>query len=246
MKMQRVAICDDARSALNIVSGAIERVFETNNVELELYSFQSAQKLDETISANKYDLMLLDIDMPGMDGIQYGKKLRKSGNNTEIIYISNCENRVFESFEVHPFGFIRKSRFLKDVTDVISQYLKSVEKYETRQTICLTTHYGNRIIKTVDQIFYFEGNGTYQTLCGNDGEKVEIVSKMRDLENSLSEHGFIRIHKGYLVNFRAIARIDAAEVTLVNGQKLPLSRRKSKEVKDQYLQFGRKFGVLMF
>lgn len=241
-----VAICDDDKMALGVVSGAVRSAFESNGVEADIHVFPNAKKLHEAVGREEFQLIFLDIDMPGMDGIQYGKHLRRTNNATEIIYVSNCESRVFESFEVHPFGFIRKSNFLKDLSDVIRLYVAAHKNSGPSQTIDLPTHYNSRISARIENILYFEGNGIYQMLYRTDGEPVEIVSRMEQLEISLTEHGFMRIHKGYLVNYRHIVRIDVLEVTLTTGQKLPVSRRKSKEIKQQYLQLGRKYGVLMF
>lgn len=246
MSRLTLAICDDDKMALGVVSGAIRSAFENNGVEADIHLFPSTKKLNEAMENEKFQLIFLDIDMPGMDGIQYGKYLRKTDASTEIIYVSNCESRVFESFEVHPFGFIRKSNFLKDLSDVIELYVAAHKDSGPSQTIDLPTHYSSRISVKVESILYFEGNGIYQVLYRTDGEPVEIVSRMEQLETVLVEQGFMRIHKGYLVNYRHIVRIDVLEVTLDNGQKLPVSRRKSKEIKQQYLQLGRKYGVLMF
>lgn len=246
MSRLTVAICDDDKMALGVVSGAVRSVFESGGIDVDIQLFPGAQKLREAVERTEFQLIFLDIDMPGMDGIQFGRHLRKTGNPAEIIYISNCESRVFETFEVRPFGFIRKSNFLKDFSDVIKLYIAACKDSESSRTIDLPTHYSSRIGVRLENILYFEGNGIYQMLYCTDAEPVEIVSRMEQLETSLAEYGFMRIHKGYLVNYRHIVRFDVLEVTLTTGQKLPVSRRKSKEIRKQYLQLGRKYGTLMF
>lgn len=74
---------------------------------------------------------------------------------------------------------------------------------------------------------------------------VEVVSRMERLEEELAPYGFMRVHKGYLVNYAHIKRLDGQEVTVTGGEKLPLSRRKAPEIKKKYLELGRKYGVLM-
>lgn len=246
MDLINIAICDDDKTALNMIAGAVKSVFEANNVDVIFFLFTNTEHLDRAIKEEHFVLILLDIDMPGRDGISYGKYLREKGNETEIIYISSQESRVFEAFTVHPFGFVRKSKFIEDISEVIQQYLNTHHFSGGEKLVSLPTHYGGEIRVNTNHILYFEGNGIYQTMYMADNDPVEIVSKMVKLEKLLMDMGFMRIHKGYLANYQHITRIDNTTVTLTDGTKLPISRGKTKEVRTRYLEFGRKFGVLMF
>ena len=246
MKTMNIAICDDDKMALTVISGAVRSIFENGGVTPQIKLFSSVVKLQEELETLSPQLLMLDINMPNIDGIQYGRQLRKAGNKVDIIYVSNCENRVFESLEVHPFGFVRKSNFLKDMLDVLNRYIESYETEAPSQDIDLPTRSSGRIHVPVEDILYFEGDGMYQQLFLQGGKQEEIASRMDHLERELSEHGFMRIHKGYLVNCQHIMRLDKSEATLADGRKIPISRRKSKEIRQQYLQLGKDHGVLQF
>ena len=246
MKGITIAICDDDKMALTVIAGAVRSAFEENGVTPEILTYSSAEKLRDDLDTTAAQLIMTDIDMPQLDGIQLGMHLRRLGKKVDIIFVSNCESRVFESLAVHPFGFVRKSNFLKDMSDVISRYIEAKNIEGTTQTIDLPTRYSGRIHVPVADILYFEGNGMYQFLRRRDGRQEEITSRMDHLEKALQEHGFMRIHKGYLVNYRYIMRLDKEEATLTDGQKIPISRRRAKEIKEQYLQLGRNQGVLLF
>ena len=86
----------------------------------------------------------------------------------------------------------------------------------------------------------------YQLLFFHSGRQEQIASRMDHLEKVLQEHGFLRIHKGYLVNYRYITRLDKGEATLADGKRIPISRRRAKEIRQQYLQLGKNQGVLLF
>lgn len=244
MKTIRIGICDDDKMALTVISGAVRSAFETHGIQPQFKIYSAASKLWEEMEAESFQLLMLDIQMPGLDGIDFGRRLRKRGSKIDIIYVSNCENRVFEALSVQPFGFVRKAMFLKDLSEVIGRYVESMQEDKKGQRVDLPTRCSGRIHVAVDDILYFEGNGMYQMLAFRGGKQVQIASRMDHLETVLLEHGFLRIHKGYLVNYRCIARLDKAEATLTDGKRLPISRRRAKQIRLEYLRLGTDLGVV--
>ena len=112
----KIAMCDDNAKMLPVIAGAARSAFHAKGMDVDISMFTSGQKLLASLEENHYNLMLLDIEMPGMDGIAIGKKLRAMGDDTKIVFVSEAESRVFESFQVQPLGFVRKSNFLNDIT----------------------------------------------------------------------------------------------------------------------------------
>ena len=233
MKTITVAICDDDKMSLTVVSAAVRSIFDSNHVLLQLKLFSGGAKLREELDALAPDLIMTEVTLAQMDGIQFAKQLRKSGSKADIVFVTASEHRVFETFEVQPFGFVRKSCFMKDIADVINRYIESKRAEGPSRTIDLPVRGGSRIHVPVGDILYFEGDGMYQRLFLKNGKQEEISSRMDHLEQSLDSHGFLRIHKGYLVNYRYITRLEKSEATLTDGKKVPISRRKSKEIRQQ-------------
>ena len=246
MKTITIAICDDDKMALTVISGAVRSIFENNGVSPQIKLYSSPVKLREELDAVAPQLIMLDIQLPQIDGIEFVRRLRKLGNKADVVFVSNCEERVFECFEVMPFGFVRKANFLKDLLDVLSRYVASRQGQSGSQVIDLPTRSNGRIHIPVEDILYFEGNGMYQLLFHRDGRQEIVASRMDHLEEALEAHGFMRIHKGFLVNYRYVTRLDKGEATLINGTAVPISRRKSKEIRQQYLQRGKDQGILLF
>lgn len=139
---------------------------------------------------------------------------------------------------------MRKSRFLSDVADVITRYLLSVPAREGH-TVTVQSKSGIVNVRA-DEIIYFEGSGKFQ-LMHVDGREhpLAVYRPMEKLESELEPFGFIRIHKGMLVNYRFISRILVGEVELTDGEKLPLSRRKATEIKQRYLELLSGSGSVM-
>lgn len=231
----RIALCDDDGKALPVIAGAAESAFLEKGIHADIQRFTSGKALLQAMEQTRFQIILLDIEMPEMDGIAVGKKLREKGDGTQIVYVSEAESRVFESFLVQPLGFVRKSNFLNDIAAVVELYVKTCSQDEDSDYIEFLTRSGLLTLKS-RQIRYIEGSRNYQLLY-LDGQKepVEVKMTMEKLEAATRPHDFIRIHKGYLVNYRFIQRISATVVTLLDGTQLPIGRSKAAEVKSKYL-----------
>lgn len=232
----RIAVCDDDQAALSIIASSLKEVFASHGVEAVISLFSSAVELSRVIPTRRYDLLLLDIDMPGLDGIEFARRLREQRDKVDIMYISNREDRVFDSLRVSPVGFIRKSRFLEDMSDVVGTYLAARRDRSNQSVVVLKNHDAVYPVQ-VEKIVYIEGQRKRQ-LVHVEGHKDPIVLNrtMTELEGELSGEGLIRIHKGFLVNYRFIQVIEGGDVLLTTGERLPISRRKEREAKDRLLE----------
>ena len=231
----KIALCDDDRTALPVIAGAAESAFRNQSIRTELQSFQSGKALLDALVTNRFDIILLDIDMPGLDGIEVGRRIREMGGTTQIIFVSECENRVFESFEVQPLGFVRKSNFLNDIAAVVRLYIKTCVQEQSSEYMEFETRSGLLNLK-IRQIRYIEGSRNYQLLhLEGEDRPTEVKMTMDKLEEALEPRGFIRIHKGYLVNCQFIQRIQNTMLSLRDGTELPIGRSKMGEVKSKFL-----------
>ena len=246
MKQLKIAICDDERFAVDSVSGALEGLLRELGVRAEVVRFTSPKALLEHCEQEAPALAFLDIEMTGMDGIRLGEALKERFPEVDLIYVSNREDQVFNALRNRPFGFIRKKKFGKDLQDVMTAYLNQLRAQSEEKKLVVTTQQG-RINVPVAAITYFEGGGTYQYLhlTGRE-EPIRVTSRMQKLEEELIPAGFLRIHKGYLVNFSYIERIGVGEVILSTGDCLPISRSKAQKVKSDFLALSREHGAMLF
>lgn len=241
-----IALLDDNQSVINVMKGAIEKEFESNKMMVEVHLFSKPSQIRNHLS--QFELFFLDINLPEMDGIQLAQEIKETNKTADIIFISSREERVFDTFKVQPFAFVRKSNFLQDIYEVIQRYCKEKKKNSVRRKILLPSQ-GSRINIDISDILYIEGNGVYQNVFLNKApeEKLLVSSKMEELEAELYEEGFIRIHKGYLVNFQYIRSINPnMTLTLKNNKELMISRRKLQQVKKRFLELCEKNSILTF
>lgn len=246
MQKLYIAVCDDDVTARDMIAASLKGIFAQHGVQAQIENYGSADSLQADMSQKMFDLLLLDIDMPGTDGITFAERLRAENNAIEIIYISSREDRVFDSLRSMPCGFIRKSRFLQDTAEIVALYLKKRTSRSKYPRLVLHTQMGMESIQ-LDQIVYVEGLGKYQNITLKDkDEPVRVRRSMQELEEELVSYGFLRVHKGYLVNYRFVRRIEENDLLLTTGQLLPISRRKLGEIKEQYLTLMQNENNMLF
>ena len=224
--MIRIAVVDDDTMILGKIKELIEdRV--TDEVSTDLYS-DSITFYNNNNKWN-YDIIFLDIDMPGMTGFEIAETIDLLKRQTAIVFVSNLEHLVYDSLKFRPFRFVRKSLLSDDVISALEAFI--IEQKKTQDIFVIKT---NRmtIPTPISDIVYFESMG--HDIFVNIAEKTKY-QLLRERDNNvtmkfLSEQyegkGFIRIHKSYLVNYRFIYVIKASEVVLKNNETIIINSHK--------------------
>lgn len=238
----QIGICDDEDIILRVIAESVRNILAQQDCAGEIDKFSSAKELCRALDKKKYALLLLDIDMPDMDGITLAKKIREKYQESDIIFISNREDRVFDAFCVHPFGFVRKSMFLKDIANVLGEWLKKEDNLS--QTISLQVPGEGMILLPIKDIVYIECSKKDQIVHMSKQNPVIVRSTMDCLEEKLKGQGFIRCHKGFLVNcsFISLIRYELI-IEMRTGDKIPVGRARLRQVKEEFLTWFEDNGV---
>lgn len=174
--------------------------------------------------------------MPGLDGISLCKEIRKISPDALVVFISNKEELVFQTFEVQPFRFIRKSE-LRELTDhLVTSVISELQKRKPK-TIKFTETNGDIISFDARTIIYAEAQRKECRIVTTGRDEI-IKFKFMDLENALKDLHFIKIHRSYIVNMDFISKITKNSVILTNGEELPISRGSSEELKQQFITYS--------
>ena len=231
--MIQVAVCDDEPHIASELSGQIKNAFAGQGMTADIHPFTSVLKMTAQMRQTSFDVLFLDIDMPEMDGVDLGKHLRSLGVEAGIVYISNHDERVFETFKIAPLHFIRKNHF----HDEIDETVQVIWAWWTRRQDRYLTIKSCGIIETVsiDDIIYVEALNKKQNIV-TTSRTIPIKNTLNVLEGKLLDHGFLKPHKGYLVNYRAVDYIKGDAVVLKNGASIPISRLRLAEIKRAYLK----------
>ena len=234
----KIAICDDEPRAITIISASVESIFKELEQEISLETFLSPDELTERLRSRAFDLIFLDISMPKKDGIALGKELQQYGSTAELVFVSSRMDRMYDTFAVRPFGFVRKNHFLEDMDEVIRRF-SAHRNREDDQSQMAQFKDGQGIVSIdVSKVSYIECVRNMQIFHFEDNsEEHRLYSRMETLEEELKKYGFIRIHKGYLASAKYIRRFDSKVVTLTTGEELPIGRSRQHAAMDEYLKY---------
>lgn len=239
-----VGLCDDEYAARSIISSAFQTVFSGHGVEAEIIPCATVAELRALLAERTPELIILDIDIPDLNGIDFARMLREVGSEIGIIFASNREDRVFDSLKLAPVGFVRKSCLLEDIPSVVERYLKT-RSAPQEPTILFETRDSIRRVP-VSQICYIESERNVQLVyLSGTTEPITAHRKMQEMESELYPCGFIRVHNGFLVNYAHIQSIGKTWVYLVDGRTIPISRRRIESTKSRFLELMQSKGSIL-
>ncbi|MBQ9700861.1 MAG: response regulator transcription factor [Lachnospiraceae bacterium] len=227
----KIYICDDEIKILNDMQ---KRIRECRS-EDEIKAFTSGMELINELEKDICDILLLDIDMPDISGMDVAEWLLKLERRPLLIFVTSHDELVYDSFQYHPFGFVRKSYFNDEISKVLKDAVKALgsnTKYFNFRTE------GKDIRVLLSEIRYFEADGNYLKLF-TTGEEYRFRSTVTAVENSLSNQGFIRIHKGFLVNQSGVRVLSNEEAHLIDGAILPMGKTYVDKARTQLMRYMR-------
>lgn len=233
--MIRIAICDDEKN----IRAYLHTLVRKQDSESEITEYASA---NEYLSGGmEHDLLFLDIEMKGaasgMDGMSMAKQIRNMELDRQpvIIFVTGYEEYVYDAFDVGAFQYLLKPINERKFAEVFSRAAEQIlaEAEQKKKTLIIQYGSESRAI-SLDSIYYLESRNHKVVLYLKEGE-LEYYAKIGELEEELAGQ-FYRIHRGYLVNLAYVEGYDKAEVTLANGDRLPLSK-KYDDFAAAYLQF---------
>ncbi len=234
--MIRIAIVDDDEIILNQVYQMVVKLFPEN---VKIDKFTRSSDFLENEEINKHDVIFLDIDMPKINGFELAGYLNVINSDIKIIFVSNLEHLVFQSFKFKPFRFVRKSKIQNDITSAINDYqseMRKVSDISYFQTAEL------KISILTSDIMYFESMGHeiyVQTINDKIKLKRDHINEitMKTLTIKYTQKGFIRIHKSFLVNYKYIYKINRKDIVLKDGSNISINPHKMNEIKNTYQNF---------
>ena len=230
--MLKIAVLDDEPLFLDRFVPVLEKQFDGQE-EIHISVFHDSTPFRK--SASQFDLIFLDIDIPDVSGIEIASELRQNGSRQTLIFVSGYEHFVFESIRCKPFRFIRKELFQSELPEAVESWL--AEHKKAAMTFSLPDKSGHeQIYKVSETIAFYVVRHDVYLLHSVRGSVLlpDRTQTLERLEQNMQEFGFLRVHKSWLVNFRFIHQIRREEILLKNGEIVPMSRRRSNEIRQQY------------
>jgi len=227
----KIVICEDDSLTTEQHLKTLEKVTLDLALTAEVQTVKSGEELlfawEELAPI---DLLLLDIQMPGMSGMELAKKIRKMDNRVQILFISNYADYVFDGYEVNAIGYTLKPLNQQELTKIVTK----TELLLQEEPLFLMVQTESSLTKLyLYDILAIEAQGHYLVISCQK-TTVRIKMPLVAIKEQLSPD-FVQTHRSYLVNLNHISALQDTTVSLSNGEKVPVSRKQKKVVKELFL-----------
>ena len=234
--MYQVYICDDEQEVLIQLREKIRKVLDKLELKADYTLLQDSRVLMDQLGQNHIDILFLDIDMPYHNGMDIAGYINEQQLDIILVFVTSYDALVYKTFAYKPFAFIRKTCLDEDLAEFSSRIAKELE--QKKSELILTK--GSELCRIrVSDIVYMESEGNYMNIVTTDNT-FKFRETMTSMENELASKGFIRCHKGYLVNPDYIEKYQTNSLEIKgagNGvQEIPIGRSYEKEVKRKIIE----------
>ncbi len=219
--MYRIAICDDDIETRRFLC----RIISESGISCQTKGFSGGAEL--LLGYRGYDILFLDIDMPGENGIDVAKRIRKTDRKVKIIYVTGYQDYMSRSFAVHPFAFLIKPIKKEEIIRQMKEALLYSEEEEREISIRVRTTEGIEEFRISD-LYYLEYQSRKLRFVLQHGEAA-ARGKVSEFAEKLAPYGFASPHKSFIVNLYHVKAIRGYDIVMMNGDIVPLSQKRSAE-----------------
>lgn len=234
--MIKVAFCDDELSVLNDLRILLDKYRVERNQEIEYAAFQSPlELLNEIEKGSQFDILFLDVLMPGETGIKAAEEIRSFDSNVKIIFLTSSPEYAVQSYTVGAYFYQLKPIWEESFFRLMDSAIAACRKEQTDGMILRCKEGITRI--ELKQLEYCEviHRTLYIHLVG--GKVLESIGSLDGLTKQLEQYDyFYRPHRSYLINLDHVQNLSHQVITMACGGQIPLPRGKYHEVKDAYLK----------
>lgn len=231
--MLSLALCDDENYILNDLKVKICGYLKKNEIDAQISCFASGISL--LCAGAHFDVIIMDIKMDGLNGMDTIRRLRAKGDPCQVIFVTSSREHVFQAFDVDAVHYLMKPVTDEDLFRALYKALRHCEQVD-RKSITITKGSSVLVIPIRD-IVYCEAIDHKIYLCMMD-KKVDYYSKLDILQEQVDDR-FFRCHRSYLVNMNFVSAKVKDGIMMMNGDKILVSRRKQQLFSQQLLSFIR-------
>lgn len=230
----RIAYCDDEPIQGIFLKNVVARWESQNNVSCAITIYGSAEEmLFENPDTFPFDIIILDIELDRMNGIELARAIRTVDQNVLIAFLSNSREYVFQGYEVQAVRY-----FVKPLSEEqLFPVLDMVSRASARKEYIIVGGTGEKRKLNLEDIIYVEALGHYINIY-TEKANYEVKMNMNEIAEKL-KGSFVSTHRSYLANLHHIEKIAKAECHLKGGYTIPVSRGAYKQVNQEFISFYR-------
>ena len=243
--MIRIAFCDDDLSVLNELRILLDRYRVEKNCTIEYTAFQSPlELLAEMEKGTRYDILFLDVLMPGETGIDAAAEIRGFDSNVKIIFLTSSAEYAVQSYTVGAYFYQLKPIWAESFFRLMDSAIATCEK-EQGDSVILRCRTGITRIE-LRQLEYCEVVHRTLFIHLTNGTVLESTGSLDELSKQLEPGGcFLRPHRSFLINLDYIQSLSSHSITMSCLAEIPLPRGKYHDVKEAYLKHAFQSGCVM-
>ena len=239
--MFTIAICDDQEVQLKLLNEAVERYFAASpNLLFKVEAFSDPSSfLSELRVSGGWDIVILDVCMPGLSGTDIAREIRERHDRTEIIFISVSKEYAVDAFSVNATHYLLKPFSQDEFDEALNRAVSSFFSIKPRK-ILLQVESG--VVKSldIDEIIYIESVAYHRvvhTATDIFEESKMTLSKFAEVLDVLAPGQFIQPYRGYIVNLNAIKTIATDHIVLQNGDSIIIKRGDFRRLRELFFQW---------
>ncbi len=232
----KIAVCDDNQEELHRVASLLEDYQEEKTVSISLRLFGSSVELASIAQQENFDLYLLDVLMPALNGMELAREIRTFNTAVPILFLTSSPEFAVESYTVHAANYLLKPVSRESLFSALDD-ISAQQKADRKNYIIVKSNIGVRKI-LLSQLVYVEAQDRRVIYHLQNGGQVDCIARFSAIAGELLKNiEFIQPHRSYLVNMSYINIIGTMDMELQDHTVLPLAQRRVAEIKDYYLAY---------
>ena len=225
----KIAICDDEKRDIKRLVSLLEKYSEDKQMDVSIYTYETASDLIAAMSENEWDIIFLDINMEGMDGLSLAGRIREKDEEVPIILVTAFINYALDGYKVRASRFLVKDDLDKTLPECMDDICIQLQK--KKKNMLFNCVEGDVDIM-LSEIVFIETTG-HKSIIHLGSEDYHLYESMDELENRLKVYGFIRVHQSYMVNIRHIRSINNYVLILDTGYEIKIPKARYKQVRQE-------------
>ena len=238
--MLHVAICDDDKVLLENLSREVELWAREEQVVCSVELFTTADAFLFAWEEKKnIEILLLDIEMPGMDGMELAKRLRQKGERLSIIFVTGNPDFALEGYDLEAVSYLVKPVKRDRLWAALN---RAVRQSGSREAILVPIAAGELEKVYVSELCLLESRDHETILSMRDGRSIVCKESLRQLEQELEgkSDAFFKPHRSYMINLGYVERMTRKDVQMEDGTLIPIARGKREELNQAYMRYFRR------